>query len=78
MLARPTLELQPIATGAHLVADHGYTFREIEEAGTKIDCKVDMHLDDDSPRTINRGMGDAFHGFADAFDKLQPNMIMEA
>ena len=76
VLACPTLELQLIATGAHLVADHGYTFREIEEAGIKIDCKVDMHLDDDSPRTINRGMGDAFHGFADAFDKLQPNMIM--
>lgn len=74
--ARPSLELQLIVTGAHLVGDHGYTFREIEEAGIKIDYKVDMHLGDDTPYTVNRGMGHAFHGFADAFDKLQPEMIV--
>ncbi|NCG10915.1 MAG: UDP-N-acetylglucosamine 2-epimerase (hydrolyzing) [Alphaproteobacteria bacterium] len=76
MASCPSLEFQLIVTGAHLMAEHGYTFREIEEARIQIDCKVDMHLDDDSPHTVNRGMGHAFHGFADAFDKLQPNMIM--
>lgn len=76
MASCPSLEFQLIVTGAHLMAEHGYTFREIEEARIQIDYKVDMHLDDDSPHTVNRGMGHAFHGFADAFDKLQPNMIM--
>lgn len=38
------VELQLIVTGAHLVADHGLTNKEIHAAGFEIDAEVDMLL----------------------------------
>jgi len=70
--------LQVVATNMHLSERYGNTYREIEEAGFAIDYKVPM-LDesgaDDSTATI-KAMSRALAGFADAYDALQPDMIV--
>lgn len=70
--------LQVVATNMHLSERYGYTYREIEEAGFAIDYKVPM-LDesgaDDSTTTI-KAMSRALAGFADAYDALQPDLIV--
>ncbi len=36
----PGMDLQIIATGMHLSSEHGYTYKEIEQEGFKINKKV--------------------------------------
>lgn len=74
----PDLTLQIIATNQHLSKLQGETYQEIERDGFTIDYKVYM-ADDDAPdnanttaKSISRGVS----GFADAFDILQPNLLL--
>ena len=70
--------LQVVATNMHLSERYGNTYREIEEAGFTIDYKVPM-LDesgaDDSTATL-KAMSRALVGFAEAYDILQPDLIV--
>ena len=70
--------LQVVATNMHLSERYGNTYREIEEAGFAIDYKGPM-LDesgaDDSTATI-KAMSRALVGFADAYNALQPDLIV--
>ena len=70
--------LQVVATNMHLSERYGNTYREIEEAGFTIDYKVPM-LDesgaDDSTATL-KAMSRALTGFAEAYDTLQPDLIV--
>lgn len=70
--------LQVVATNMHLSERYGNTYREIEKAGFAIDYKVPM-LDesgaDNSTATI-KAMSRALAGFADAYDALQPDLIV--
>lgn len=72
------LELQVIATNQHLSKSQGETYKEIESDGFTIDYKVYM-ADDEAPdnanttaKSISRGVA----GFADAFDALQPDLLL--
>lgn len=74
----PELKLQVIATNQHLSRRQGETYKEIESDGFTIDYKVYM-ADDEAPdnanttaKSIERGIS----GFADAFDALQPNLLL--
>lgn len=70
------LELQVIATGAHLAPEFGLTFREIESDGFRIDRKVEMLLSSDTSSGITKSMGVAMIGFADALAELAPDMVL--
>lgn len=72
----PDLTLQIIATGMHLSPEFGLTYREIENDGFRIDCKVEMLTSSDTSVGIAKSMGLGLIGFADAFDKLRPNLIV--
>lgn len=72
------LTLQVVATNQHLSKLQGETYKEIERDGFTIDYKVYM-ADDEAPdnanttvKSISRGVS----GFADAFDALQPDMLL--
>ena len=39
--ANEAIELQMVATGTHMSADHGMTHRAIEDDGFRIDKKID-------------------------------------
>lgn len=70
------LELQVIATGMHLSPEFGLTYREIEKDGFVIDRKVEMLLSSDTPSGISKSMGLGMMGFADAFEQLQPDLVL--
>lgn len=72
----PTLTLQIIATGMHLSARFGNTYREIEGDGFVIDRKVEILTEDDTPVGIAKSMGNGMIGFADALNELCPDLIV--
>ncbi len=72
----PALELQIIATGAHLSPDFGLTYRAIEADGFAIDAKVEMLLASDTPVAIAKSIGLGVIGFADALAVLKPDILV--
>ncbi len=70
------IQLQLIATGMHLSPEFGLTYKEIELDGFIIDEKIEMLLSSDTPVGISKSMGLAMIGFADAFKKLKPDMVV--
>lgn len=70
--------LQLIATNMHLSPRFGNTYQEIEADGIKIDKKVPI-IDDNAPDTAVetlRSMSRALSGFAEAYAKLNPDLIV--
>jgi GDP/UDP-N,N'-diacetylbacillosamine 2-epimerase (hydrolysing) len=63
-------------TGAHLSSEFGCTYRDIENDGIRIDVKIDMLLDADSPAAVSKSMGLAVMGFADYFAKSKPDLLI--
>src|ERR1043166_1303589 len=74
--ASDDLQLQLIATGMHLSPEYGLTYRHIETDGFRIDAKVDMLLSSDEPVGITKSMGLGVIGFADAFARLAPDVVV--
>ncbi len=72
----PALELQVVATGMHLSPEFGSTYREIEEAGFVIDARVEMLLSADTNTAVTKSMGLGVIGFADAYERLQPDIVV--
>jgi GDP/UDP-N,N'-diacetylbacillosamine 2-epimerase (hydrolysing) len=73
---QPELELQVVATGMHLSPEFGSTYREIEEAGFTIHARVEMLLSADTTTAVTKSMGLGVIGFADAYERLQPDVIV--
>ena len=72
----PELQLQIIATGMHLSPEFGLTYHEIEADGFSIDSRVEMLLSSDTPAGIAKSMGLGSIGFADALERLQPDILV--
>lgn len=72
----PELEIQIVATNMHLSPEFGLTYREIEKDGFTIDKKVEMLLSSDTPAGTTKSVGLGLIGFADAFDDLNPDLIV--
>lgn len=74
--ADPDMQLQIIATGMHLSPEFGLTYQQIEADRFTIDAKVEMLLSSDSPVGIAKSMGLGVIGFADALDRLKPDILV--
>lgn len=72
----PALELQVIATGMHLSPEFGLTWRVIENEGFRIDARVEMLLSSDSAIGVAKSIGLGVIGFADALDRLRPDILL--
>lgn len=70
------LVLQIIATGMHLSPEFGLTYKLIEQDGFCIDAKVEMLLSSDTPVGIAKSIGLGVIGFADALDRLKPDIMV--
>ena len=70
------LELQIIASGSHFSAMHGWTYREIEKDGFKINRKVEMLLASDTSLAVNKSMALAQMGVAEAISDLEPDILL--
>jgi UDP-N-acetylglucosamine 2-epimerase (non-hydrolysing)/GDP/UDP-N,N'-diacetylbacillosamine 2-epimerase (hydrolysing) len=74
--ADPDLHLQTVATGMHLSPEFGLTYRAIEADGFVIDAKVEMLLSSDTPVGIAKSIGLGVIGFADALERLRPDIVV--
>jgi GDP/UDP-N,N'-diacetylbacillosamine 2-epimerase (hydrolysing) len=74
--ASSRLQLQVVATGAHLSPEFGLTYREIEADGFRIDRKVEMLLSSDSAIGVSKSTALAIAGCAEAFGELAPEIIV--
>lgn len=72
----PDFVLQIIATGMHLSPEFGLTYKAIEEDGFHIDEKVEMLLSSDTAVGTAKSVGLGVIGFADAFARLMPDLIV--
>ncbi|MDE3740190.1 UDP-N-acetylglucosamine 2-epimerase [Pseudomonas resinovorans] len=70
------LELQIIVSGMHLSPEFGETWRLIEQDGFDINAKVEMLLSSDTPVGVVKSMGLGTLGFADALDRLRPDVLV--
>lgn len=74
--ASAQLELQVIVSGMHLSPEFGETWRHIEADGFQVDAKVEMLLSSNTPVGIVKSMGLGTIGFADALDRLKPDLLV--
>ena len=70
------LQLQIIATNMHLSVEFGETFRDIEADGFMIDWKIPILSSTDTTNATAKSVGMGVCGFSDAYDDLQPDMIL--
>lgn len=70
------LQLQTVVTGMHLSPEFGLTYRQIEKDGFIIDEKVEMLLSSDTVVGITKSIGLGVIGFADALQRLKPDLLV--
>jgi GDP/UDP-N,N'-diacetylbacillosamine 2-epimerase (hydrolysing) len=70
------LELQLIVTGMHLSPDFGMTVRVIESDGFPIAERIEMLLSSDTGLSVAISTGLGIMGFAKAYDRLKPDVIL--
>ncbi|QAA94714.1 UDP-N-acetylglucosamine 2-epimerase [Pollutimonas thiosulfatoxidans] len=69
-------DLRIIAGGMHFSPEFGETWRQIEEDGFHIDAKVELLLSSNSSVGVVKSMGVGMIGFADALDRLRPDILL--
>ena len=74
--AAPQFELQLAVTGAHLAPEFGDTLATIERDGFRIDARVEMLLASDTPVGVAKSIGLGVIGFADALERLRPDLLL--
>lgn len=72
----PDFELQIVVTGMHLAPTFAETWRQIEEDGFSIAAKVEMLLSGDTGVAVAKSVGLGVIGFADAIDRLRPDLML--
>lgn len=72
----PDLDLQLVVTGMHLSPEFGLTWRQIEADGLPITRKIEILLSSDTAVGVSKSMGLAQISFAEAFDQLNPDLIV--
>lgn len=70
------LKLQIIATNMHLSPEFGLTYKEIEKDGFVINKRVEMLLSSDTSNATAKSVGLGMIGFADAYEELNPDLIV--
>lgn len=74
--ASPKLDLQLIATTMHMSVEYGNTYAYIEADGFKIDECIENLLAANTNTAVCKSTGLAMGMLADAFKRLQPDMVM--
>ncbi len=70
------LKLQLIVAGSHLSGEFGFTYKEIEKDGFKIDEKIEFLISSDTKIGIAKSMGVCGISITDAFERLNPDIIV--
>jgi UDP-hydrolysing UDP-N-acetyl-D-glucosamine 2-epimerase len=70
------LKLQLVATGMHLSPEFGTTINHIRDEGFAVDDAVESLLSSDSGTGVAKSVGIGTIGFADAFARLAPDLVV--
>jgi GDP/UDP-N,N'-diacetylbacillosamine 2-epimerase (hydrolysing) len=70
-----SFDLRIIATSAHLSSEFGYTYREIEKDGFKIERKVKTLIPGDTPQAILRSVSAGINGIIGPLEKIEPDLV---
>lgn len=73
----PNIDLMIYAGGMHLSSRHGMTISMIEKDGYDISSRIEFEVDEcESPACISRSIGRGVVGFANAFEKRRPDVLV--
>ena len=70
------LALQVAVTGTHLAPEYGMTVQTIEADGFPVSARIDALLSGDTPAAVAKSIGLGVIGFADAFERLRPDIVL--
>lgn len=70
------LNLQLVVTGMHMSPEFGMTVNSIENDGYEIAERIEILLSSDTPVGVSKSMGLALISFSEAFERLQPDMVV--
>ena len=70
------LQLHLMVSGMHLSPEFGLTVKTIEEDGFEVGERVEMLLSSDTPEGIAKSMGLGVIGFAQAYARFRPDILM--
>ena len=68
--------LQLIVSGSHLSHEFGFTYKEIENDGFKIDKKIEILLSSDTAIGVSKAMGLGLISYAEAINELKPDLMV--
>ncbi|WP_420229176.1 UDP-N-acetylglucosamine 2-epimerase [Psychrobacter sp. ER1] len=74
--AHRSLELQLLVSAMHLSPEFGMTYKQIQSDGFKITEKIEMLLSSDSAVGTVKSMGLGVIGFADALNRMKPDLLI--
>lgn len=72
----PSLKLSLFVTGMHLSPEFGLTVKSIEADGFRIGERIEMLLSSDTPEGIAKSMGLGTIGFAQAYVRSRPDILV--
>ena len=70
------LKLYLFVAGMHLSPEFGRTVEVIEKDGFEIVARVEMLLSADTPESIAKSIGLGLIGFAQAYARLRPDILL--
>lgn len=74
--SQPDLSLRIFAAGMHLAPEFGCTARAIEEDGFEISERVEILPSSDTPAAVAEAMGRGTIGFAQAYTRQRPDLLL--
>jgi UDP-hydrolysing UDP-N-acetyl-D-glucosamine 2-epimerase len=72
----PELDLHLFVAGMHLSPEFGMTVQAIEEDGFEVGDRIEMLLSSETPEGIAKSMGLGTIGFAQAYARSRPDILM--
>lgn len=76
LIADKSIEVQLIISGMHLSPEFGLTYKEINLEGISKVEKVEILLSSDTPVAISKAMGLGMISYAEALDRLKPDLLV--
>ena len=72
----PGVDLRIIALGPHLSPEFGWTIREIEKAGLRVDARIECLLSSDTDIGMAKTIGLATLSLADCLGEMRPDILL--
>src|SRR3984957_7291386 len=72
----PGVDLRIIALGPHLSPEFGWTIREIEKAGLRVDARIECLLSSDTDIGMAKTIGLATLSLADCLGEMRPDLLL--